>query len=393
MVMRRALLAWEGGQGRGHVTTLKSVALALRGRFHSHAALCRLRYVNEIAPFCAAVFRGPRLFDLPSQRPARPSVAAPTWGEHLGDRGFGVPALISRHINWWQNLIRRDGFSLVVAEHAPCALMAARAEGVPAVAIGQGFGLPPAGMDEYPLLLPDFTDRLYDEAELVAAVNEAAVPLGVPPIRRLPEIYTCDDQLVRSLPMLDAYAEYRDAPYLPPIDHSPSPGRLRGEEVFVYLSVKSSTAEEVLRAIMELKLPVRAHLPAAGDDTLEWLAGRGVAVERGPIPMERIAERSRLLVNTAPHGSLCFGLAEGIPQVCIPSHLEQLHNARRATQLGAVRVIEKDARHAKHIVATVREAYEDAALQERAAAVAREVGPFFAVDLQESIRQRVSAIL
>jgi UDP:flavonoid glycosyltransferase YjiC (YdhE family) len=305
-----------------------------------------------------------------------------------------VPALIARHIAWWRDLIRQRGFSLVIADFAPCALLAARAEGVAAVATGECFALPPAGMKEYPILLPNLGERRYDEAELVEAVNTAAVPLGVPPLRHLPEIYACDDQLVNSMALLDPYAEHRTAPYLPPIAHRPSPRAQNGEEVFVYFSTKTAAGTAYVEAAGSLGLPVRVYVPSFSEESIHWLAGRpGVMVETGPVPMQEIARRSRLLLNAAQPGSLCFGLAEGIPQVCIPSHLEQLHNARRAAQLGSVHVIEKDARETEHIVATVREAYEDAALQERAAAVAHEVGPLFAVDLHESIRQRVSAIL
>ena len=67
----------------------------------------------------------------------------------------------------------------------------------------------------------------------------------------------------------------------------------------------------------------------------EDLTRRGVHVERSPVPVDLIARRSRLMVNAAQHGTLCLGLAAGLPQVSVPQDLEKQYHAEAAELLGA----------------------------------------------------------
>ena len=54
----RVMLAWEGGAGRGHISTLRSIAQALVGLAICDAAVNNMRHAAELAPDRDLVFPG-----------------------------------------------------------------------------------------------------------------------------------------------------------------------------------------------------------------------------------------------------------------------------------------------------------------------------------------------
>ncbi len=392
--MRRALLAWEGGAGRGHVTTLRTVAEALGDRFVFDAALCRMEYASELEASCEAVYPAAYLYYREEQRRLRGGAKAATWGEFLGDVGFRDEAFLKRQIAWWQEVIRVRGISLVVGDFAPCALMAARGLGVPAVAIGVGYSCPPPEMAEFPVFLPNHATLIYDEAETVAIVNRAATPLGVPEIDRLPAVYACDDQLARTLPMLDPYDGRRTRELLPPV--ADLPARIsagHGDEIFVYFSTSERDSPALMEAVEDLGAPTRMFMPGVSDELAVRFTAKGVMLERAPVPVDEIARRTRLMLNASQHGILCLGLGAGLPQVSVPQHLEQLFHARRAEAAGVLRVATREERGEPGAFrAAVRAALDDEAMAARARTLAEELRPLLIRDARALIRQRILAV-
>lgn len=391
--MRRALLAWEGGAGRGHVVTLKTVAEALGDRFVFDAALCRMEHAVELEPVCELVFPGASLRPRDAHRRGPNAVRTATWGEFLGDLGFRDEAFLARQIAWWQEVIHCRRIAFVVADFAPCALMAARSLGVPAVAIGVGYSCPPPDMPSFPIFMPEHAERLYDERDIVAAVNRAATPLGVPEIDRLPAVYASDDQLARTLPMLDPYHGLRARPLLPPVADLPSAASDgSGEEIFVYFSTTERDNPALMEALEDLGAPTRAFIPGLDAAAAERLAARGVTVETAPVPVDAIARRTRLLLSAGQHGILCLGLGAGLPQVAAPQHLEQGYHARRAAEAGVMRVVSREERSAEAFRSAVRDAYARPATAVRARALAAELRPQLARNPRVDIRVRTLAV-
>lgn len=393
--MPRVLLACEGGAGRGHVVTLKTIAEALEDRFLFDAALCRMEHADEIRPACDAVYPGASLPYLREERRARGNVPAATWGEFMGDTGFRDHEFLSRQIAWWQEVIRVRDIALVVGDFAPCALLAARSVGVPAVAVGNGYTTPPPGLEAFPVFLPQYAERIFDEAGMVECVNRAATPLGVPPLRWLPEVYTCETQLVCTLPMLDPYAGNRREPLLPPVTGLSSGVDIGGggEEVFIYFSTTELAEPGMVEAVADLGVPTRTFMPGIEPETARRLEASGVTVERAPVPPNELVRRTRLMVNAGQHGTLCTGLAAGIPQVAIPQQLEQLYNATRAGERGVARVVEKGEGRAERLRQTILEAYHDEGMRRAAVTLARELQPFFLRSGRMMIRRRIATLL
>ncbi|WP_147448194.1 glycosyltransferase family 1 protein [Mesorhizobium sp. YM1C-6-2] len=387
------MLAWEAGDGRNHIATLKTVAENIGDRFSFDAALCRITHQAELAAFCDAVVKGPWLPHSNEYRKAQGNPDTATWGEFMGDIGFRRPEILRKSIGWWQQTMRDRNISLVIADCAPCALLAARGLGIPSVAVGTGYLVPPANMETFPVLLPRHATRIYDEAEIVDTINSVVPEFGVPELNWLPEVYASTDQLVFTLDMLDPYAAWRSEPLLPPImggTPQPAPG---GQEIFVYFSTTEKSDPGLMEGIGNLGVPVRLFMPGMDDAMAEDFTRRGVSVERLPLPVDLIARRTRLMVNAAQHGTLCIGLAAGLPQVCVPQQLEHQYTAEAAAGRGSLKVVDKQNRGAERFRSIVLDAYEDAGLARRARDLAEELRPQFQANQRKWIRRRLSDVM
>lgn len=384
----RILLAWEGGAGRGHIVTLKTIAEALGDGFTYDAALCRMDHAAEIAPLCELAFQGANLWVNPERRRASGQVRTSTWGEFLGDLNFADPQFLTTQLKWWLDTIAARQSSMVIADMSPVALLAARVAGIPAVAIGTGYSVPPPGLGEFPILLPEFTGRIYTEAEMLTATNKALAQFGAAPLARFPEIYAKAISLPRTIPQLDPYNGRRTRPLLPPLNEAlPRPGKL-GDEIFIYFSTSELDDPALLEAVCTLGLPMRGYFPGLAAERAERLAAAGVVLEAGPVPVELIGERSRLMLHSGQHGSLCMGLGLGLVQVAFPQHLEHLFHARRAQALGTVDIAERDA-SAETLRDLIASAYRDTARHQRARDLSNELYPSLFGDIATLARQAI----
>ena len=373
MTRPRILLANEFGAGRGHLVTLRQLARAFGDGFVFDAALCRRQHDDIMQSIGAYIYDGPRLIYRNARRTGPDAVRTSTWGEFLGDLGFSREARIAEIVAWWRHVIQSRQIAMVIADYAPLALLAARSLNVPSLATGTGYGLPPWQMTAFPMLRPENNIRLHDEAEMLAHVNRVATRHGLPPLRGLPEVYRASCTLVRTLPFLDPYRPWRVDGYLPPVTDVGPVVASEGREVFLYFSTTEMEDPQVVDAVARLPLPRRGYLPGAPAGVAARLASSGMIVETAPVPVADIARRSRLVVNAGQHGILALGLYAGLPQVCLPQHLEQAWHARAAETGGVARVIDAQSRSSDAIMATISAVYHDDAMFAQAGQMARDL--------------------
>jgi len=389
----RVLLAWEGGAGRGHVVTLKVIAEALGAAAICDAALCRMEHAAEIAPFCDGVFAGARLWPNRARREAMGNPHTATWGDFLGDLNFWDPQFLITQIGWWLKVIRARQSRLVVADFAPCAQLAALIASIPSIAVGTGYSVPPSGLERFPVLLPDYAISIYDEGELLDAVNRALRHFGSAPLQHLSDIYSGGGAMPRTIAGLDPYDGMRAAPLLPPLNEKlPRPGG-SGNEIFVYFSTSETENEALVDAVLGLGLPMRAFLPGADGETKTRFASAGVVVEPTPVPVEDIGRRTRLMIHSGQHGSLCLGLGMGLGQIAIPQHLEHLFHARKAAALAPVSIIGPSMKNADDIAGLIEAAYNDDAASSHARGVAMRLGDELFGDIGAITRERLLPLM
>ncbi|WP_157955844.1 MULTISPECIES: glycosyltransferase [Devosia] len=295
--------------------------------------------------------------------------------------------------DWWIEVLRSRRIDLVIADFAPVSMLAARAFGIPSVCVGTGYSAPPPGMTSFPILLPEYTTLVHDEAALLANTNAILAPFNLEPLGAFSDIYRASVSMPRTIRQLDPYDGLRASPLLPPLNEAVPRGTGSGDEIFVYFSTAETAYAPPGRGLCGLDLPVRAYLPGADAQLLDRLVQAGVMVELAPVPVDQIAARSRLMLNAGQHGSLCMGLGLGIPQLTLPQHLEHLYHARRAFDLGVAEIVPYRSWDAGQIIALTRELYFDPDRAARSQALAASLYPDLFGDIARLVRDRVGPLL
>src|SRR5690606_4495882 len=146
-----------------------------------------------LSPVDGAVVQAPVWWEpsLPSERP----YGAASYADVLAMFGYASREGLGALVAAWDNLFAAFMPDLVVADHAPTALVAA-AGAIPAVAIGNGFTLPPADLAEFPILRPHLAPLAAQAAlfEAVAAVQRARrrpAPAALPGILAAERRFVC----------------------------------------------------------------------------------------------------------------------------------------------------------------------------------------------------------
>jgi hypothetical protein len=132
--MATVLLAWEFGGGYGHAARIVRLAEVLSAA--SHHVVVAARELPRVTEICeCAEFT---LLESPRVR-SRNCVAVPrTFAHVLWNAGYGDEAKLHARSESWTKLLDSVNADLIVFDHAPTALLAARGRNVRRVVIGTG---------------------------------------------------------------------------------------------------------------------------------------------------------------------------------------------------------------------------------------------------------------
>ncbi|HEY0818065.1 MAG TPA: glycosyltransferase, partial [Rhizobacter sp.] len=335
--MARVLMAWELGANLGHLTRLRPVAVALGAR--GHALSFALRDVmgsrTLLPPELGRVYQAPVAINV-SPTPAW------TMADLLMACGYGHAAGLAGLVAAWRSLFEASACELLIADHAPTALLAARALGVPAVHIGHGFSVPPRVSP-----LPVFRDwapppeghAATVDARVLHTVNTVLREAGAAPLDRLWELFHPERTVLCAWRELDHYggqgrsaADYAgpDCEYAP--GAAPEWPEGTGPHVLAYLRSTHPGHGELLKALAASGLPTLCYLP--GDAAVPVTAPT-LRYSRQPIDLRHALPRASLLVCHAGQASVAQALRLGIPVLMLPEHAEQHLLAREVERTGA----------------------------------------------------------
>ena len=392
---KRALLAWQIGDGRGHITKLRIIGEALTSRGVScSAALIDLEHAAELKHVTTSIVRVPRPPYFHHLRLDAGYPPAATYGEFLGDLGFASSRIVSKHLGYWRDVMISTKPQIVIAEQAPTALLAARSLKIPTVALGTTYTLPPTNLKEFPILLDEFIRCKWSEADMCAEISAAVEPFGLPSLSHLAELYTSDLALPVGIHMLDPYADVRVEPRLPPridVEAREQPWTLKRDEVFVYLSTSNRSDAGIADALARLRVPLRVYIAGTNPEHVHVFRSRGIRVEQRPVRHKKIVRSSRIMFHSGSYGTMCLGIRGGIPQVTAPQQLEQLYNGRRLAREGGGYCIEPN--DGQVYFDRIMELYESRQARREAIELAERTNPEFAGALGDSSAELVMRFL
>jgi hypothetical protein len=344
----RILFAWELGGGLGHLGPFLPIAERLVARGHevtlaardverAHAVFGSRPVKIVQAPICSKNYGG--LADPPLN-----------YAEILMRYGYLDAPLLAGLLSAWRGLLDLARVDLVLADHAPTALLAARGRSAARAVFGNPFAVPPP-VSPTPNMrswveVP--AQRLASSDASVLKVINDVLPAGAPALAALHEIFSGARALFHGLPELDPYGP-RPAPdylglYTAVIGSSP-PRWPEGEgpRIFAYLHADYRHIDAALGALAAGPARVLAYLLGGTPALWEKYSGPRLAFSAGPVELNAAIADSDLCVSHGNAATVISVLRGGKPMALLPTQLEQFLVAEKLVTLGVARAAPADA--------------------------------------------------
>lgn len=264
--------------------------------------------------------------------------------------GYHDAASLTVMLRAWCKLLEMLHPRAVVLEHAPTAALAARVLGIPALAVGGTFNIPPRqsplpGMRPW-LSVPQ--ERLAASDRMVlGAVNGALANLGAAPLDAMSELFDNAECLLCAFPELDHYPARRGGQYFGPLfmeqfGESASWPAGDGRRIFAYLPPASRGFKELLETLSAMPHRVIAVAPGISAELANRYSRGNMLLTAKPCRLDEIAESCDLAITSGNNGTVNSLLLRGIPQLMFAEHLEHYLFARRVVEAGAGEVVDPE---------------------------------------------------
>lgn len=342
--MSRIVYAWELGAALGHIGSFLPLAKALRARGHTVDWL--VTQPDQAAKLLPQ--EGFTWLQAPTL-PERRSTGVPlNYAGILLRFGYAQFEDLLGLVVAWRELLGLLKPDVVLVDHAPTAILAARTLGIPVMLFGSGFMTPPA-QSPLPNMRPWLNIPLKQLHELDAAVlgslNAVLAYFGHAPLQYLAELFQVAETTLLTFPELDHYAQRGPASYwgaLPAaVAHPPQwPTALADNgqllpRVYAYLRVSGAHVEAAFQALQALACNVLVYCPDADVGFRQRYQTARLAFADQPVDLHQAARDAVAGVSYASSHTTTAFLLAGKPLLLLPAHLEQFLLARRVEEMGA----------------------------------------------------------
>lgn len=321
----------------GHARRLLIVAKFLKGL--GWLPIVAARHLEALADLYAAA--GIDLIQAPICRThglPRAPFQARSYADVLTISGYASPDLLRPVLAAWGTLLDLVRPEVVVMDFSPLLTLAAYGK-VPVVAIGTGFGLPPASLPSFPLLRWEGS-QLPDENRLMEVVADLQRQRNLPVPPSLPAAIGGDIQVVCTFCELDVYDGLRETPATGPVEAIPEPPPPSSRPaIFAYLAADFPGTRPLLQEIARSGLPASTFVRNASAELTKQLTGLGMHVHAKPPSLDQALAEASLVVHHGGLGTAETALALGRPQFLLPRHLEQLLNTEALMRLGVAQCL------------------------------------------------------
>lgn len=393
--MARIFYAWEMGANFGHIGPFLPLARGLRDRGHE------LRWaVAQTGPAARLLRReGFTWYQAPTT-PERPRPGPPlSYADILLRFGYADEEELLGLVVAWRELLKVSASELMLADHAPTALLAARTLKLPVMLFSNGFTVPPRTRplpNMRPWLdLPD-TQLLAIENEALERVNGVLAHFGLPPLAALWRLFDVEEEALVTFPELDHYDNRGDARYwgsLPSAAVGEPPHWPGGEapRVFAYLRPEIPHGQETLEALRRLEWPTLVYMPGLSSELKQQLENDRLTFASGPVDLIRTARESDIGVTYSSLSTTTAFLMAGKPLLLLPSHLEQFLLARRVSQMEAGWVVDPE-QPAADLVAVLNTLHQDSRYRTNAQAFAKRYAAFSQEQVVHNLVRRIESL-
>jgi UDP:flavonoid glycosyltransferase YjiC (YdhE family) len=336
--MASILYAWEFGANLGHIGTFLPIARELRDhRTAVHWAVTHPHQAARLLP--KAGFDWLQAPTMPEQRREGPPLS---YADILLRFGYADGNDLLGLVVAWREIMRLTAANVVLADHAPTAILAARTLDIPVMLFGSGFFTPPP-VHPTPNMRPwapvPVEQLLANDQLALTSINAVLERYGKSRLDTLGQLFQVAEDSLLSFPELDHYPARGPARYwgmLPAAVAADSTWpAVAGPRVFSYLRPETPHVEAALQALHGLSGSVLIYAPGLPAELMQRYAAPHVAFSPVPVDLNKVAHQADAgLTYASPAATVAFLMA-GKPVLMIPGHLEQFLFAKRVEEMGA----------------------------------------------------------
>lgn len=341
--MARVLIAWELGEAFGHLARCLRLAQGLVARGHGVTLALkdvRLPATQRLAP-------GITVLPAPLTPQAAAGSSPPVnYADVLRVSGFADARDVAARLNAWRGMFALARPDVLVADHAPTALLAARLAEIPHLAIGNGFAIPPA-VSPWPSIRP--WEAVSDQALIAAeerldrVTHAARKVLGLARTVRMRDLFGEQD-ILDTFAELDHYGARPGGYYVGPIVSIPQALRVawqskEGSRVLAYLRPAVPGFQAILQALAKLDAEVLCVAPGLHTEAARRCATRRLRIALTPVDLPPLLEHADLAIGYGNSGFSTQALLAGVPLAMRPRYVEQGLLAHRIEALGAGKLL------------------------------------------------------
>lgn len=342
--MSRILFAWQLGSNYGHLTTDLPIALCLRECGHEVSFMVPRAHQAMAAEILApAGFAFAPMAETPA--PSRPAALA-SYPEILEATGFGDEQTLDRLAAGFATILQSRRIDVLVADHAPLPVLAARLSGVASALIGNGFTVPPL-LAAFPSIRPWQSvpeSRLRaTETAVLGRVNVVAARRGAPRLDRLSQLFAASRPIITTTVELDPYGPRAAQAYVGPVavdapaatagDAAGWPAGAR-KRIFAYLRASMAGIDRLLGVLEDCDAHVLCAMPGAPPELERHFEGTRLKLVGRALPLGSILVQADVVVGYGGSGLTSAALLAGVPLLLVPQNPEQYLGAAQAERLG-----------------------------------------------------------
>ena len=369
--MSRILLCWEIGTDYQHLLSLQSIARFYQGK--GHEVWVAGRDVTKLRRLFSDVKI--KIVQAPHSDSAAElgveKLAPRSYADFLRRCGFHHSDALSGLMNAWRSLFSFIKPDLLLCDHAPVALLAARgllrggryvqviselgrseqgrkhnAELVAKIAVGMPFSVPddnrPAGV----FFAGDLakSDIVRYEDDIVKVINKVCIEFSIPCVNNLADLLSDFDQcLFQTYSELDHYG-YRShvqrekttyvGTVVPSFTEPAIFPHFRGPKIYCHVkgTVETPVLLKTLQAIECSAIVLADGIPSA---IINAHKSRHILYVDKPINMQDVLSQSTFAILNGGINSVSLFMKAGIPVALFPLHIEQFLMAKRVEALNA----------------------------------------------------------
>lgn len=374
--MKKILCIWEQGEDLGHISQFYPV-------------ICALSKQNLEIVFAVRNFSSLSNYNWPT---CVTFIQAPVWhgqvrtnmngfADLLLESGFGEENGLSLIVNAWRQLLIDIAPDLIIFDHAPTALLAAKHLQLPKLIFSNPF-LTPAPNAPSPRLNPfnpnaesDIADT---EQKILGAINQVLGQVTQPALSHFSQLYTADAYYLQGSRILDPYYDVRSyAKFIrvnsTPANHATAQWRPGSSlTVFAYLKFGRRHVDTTLKLLANLQARVCCYYAGATDEICKQFDHSSLVVKNFPFDFPKALPQTKAIVCHGGMGVVQAALDQGCPMILLPTQIEQWHTAVRITKMGLGVMIQK-ADSINIIETKITEFFSNSSYWERAATFAKKL--------------------